>query len=256
MSETEFYVGYFPKAGAALARFLRRRILTLVLLAAGVAVAVALWSPRLGRGRFEYGTVRDLDGRVIESPYPLLAVSGCDTALGGCGSGDPDWSYYVLVGQGKHGAGPSVRGWSGHTVRLSGTLFERDGDRGLEVAAPLREIAARPGQLDPLEDLGHLSLTGEIVDAKCHLGVMTPGEGVTHRGCAIQCIAGGSPPLFVAHDSAGHDWRFLLTDAEGQAVGDRVLEFVAEPVRITGRASRMGNLLFLAVEPSTIERLR
>lgn len=255
MSETEFYVGYFPKAGAALARFLRGRIVTLVLLLAGVAVAAALWSPRLGQGRFEYGTVRDLDGRVIEAPYPLLAVPDCDTAAAGCGSSRPGWSYYVLVGQGKHGADSSVRGLAGRTVRLSGTLFERDGSRGLEVAAPLREIAARPGQLDPIEDLGRLSLTGEIVDAKCHLGVMTPGEGVTHRGCAIQCIAGGSPPLFVAHDSAGRDWRFLLTDAEGHAVGNRILDFVAEPVRITGRASRMGSLLFLAVEPSTIERL-
>lgn len=255
MSETEFYVGYFPKAGAALARFVRGRIVTLILLVAGAAVAAALWSPRLGPGRFEYGTVRDLDGRVIEAPYPLLAVSRCGSPGPECGSGGPNWSYYVLVGQGKHGAGPAVRGLAGRTVRLSGTLFERDGSRGLEVAAPLREIAARPGQLDPIEDLGRLSLTGEIVDAKCHLGVMTPGEGVTHRGCAIQCIAGGSPPLFVAHDSAGHDWRFLLTDAEGRAVGDRVLDFVAEPVRISGRASRMGSLLFLAVEPSTIERL-
>lgn len=251
MRETEFYVGYFPKAGPALARFLRTRIVSLVLGAAGLAVAVALWSPRLGRGRFEYGSMRDLDGRVIESPYPLLAVPcGAD-----CGSGSPNWSYYVLVGQGKHGAGSSVSGLDGHTVRLTGTLFERDGSRGLEVGAPLRDVAPLPGSGDLIEDLGQLSLTGEIVDAKCNLGVMTPGEGVTHRGCAVQCIAGGAPPLFVAHDSTGRDWRFLLTDSDGHAVGSRVLEFVAAPVRVTGRASRMGNLLYLAVEPSTIERL-
>lgn len=248
MKDTEFYVGYFPKAGPALARFLRQRIVLLITLIAALAVAAALLSPRLGNGRFEYGLVRDFDGRVIESPYPVLAMVRP-------GSARPAWSYYVLVGQGKHGAAPAVRGWNDKDVRLSGTLIYREGSTAIEVkGAP----AVRPGPgraLDPLEDLGEMSLTGEIVDSKCHLGVMTPGEGATHRGCAVQCISGGAPPLLVARDSTGHDWRFLLTDASGAAVGSRILDLVGVPVRVTGRVSRRGDLLYLAVEPSTIERL-
>jgi hypothetical protein len=107
-----------------------------------------------------------------------------------------------------------------------------------------------------MEQLGELTLTGEIVDGKCHLGVMNPGEGPTHRGCAVQCIRGGAPPLLVATDTAGRSWRFLLTDRIGGAVGMRILDLVALPVRVTGQASRRGDLLYLAVEPSTIERLR
>jgi hypothetical protein len=61
--------------------------------------------------------------------------------------------------------------------------------------------------------------------------------------------------LLVATDSAGRSWRFLLTDPSGGALGTRVLDVVAVPVRVSGRASRRGDLLFLAVEPSTIERL-
>jgi hypothetical protein len=248
MTETEFYVGYFPRAGAALAGFLRRRIVSLITIIAALAAGAALLSPRLGSGRFEYGLSRNFDGRVIESPYPVLAVPRP-------GSAHPAWSYYVLVGQGKHGAAPAVRGLDGRDVRLSGTLIHRDGNTAIEV---VDQPAARPGPdrpLDPIEDLGNIVLTGEIVDSKCHLGVMTPGEGVTHRGCAVQCIRGGAPPLLVARDSTGRDWRFLLTDATGAAVGSRILDLVAVPVRVKGRASRLGELLYLAVEPSTIERL-
>ncbi|HSB53446.1 MAG TPA: hypothetical protein VLD58_03785 [Gemmatimonadales bacterium] len=248
MTETEFYVGYFPKAGAALARFLRRRILFLVIALAVLAAALALLAPRLGRGMFEYGLMRDFDGRVIESPYPVLAVARP-------GSARPAWSYYVLVGPGKHGAGRSVVGLDGRSVHLSGTLIHRDGSTAIEVAGRPTARSGADQPLDPIEDLGDMVLTGEIVDSKCHLGVMTPGEGPTHRGCAVQCIRGGAPPLLVARDSAGRDWRFLLTDASGAAVGSRILELVAVPVRVKGHASRLGELLYLAVEPSTIERL-
>lgn len=248
MNETEFYVGYFPRAGAALARFLRPRIVSVIGLVALLAVLAALVAPRVGNGQFEYGLVRDLDGRVIETPYPVLAVPRP-------GSVSPAWSYYVIVARGKHGAAPSVRGLDGQEVRLEGTLIHRDGSTAVELAADPVPHAGATRPLDPVEDLGGMRLTGEIVDSKCHLGVMTPGDGVTHRACAVRCISGGAPPLLVARDSAGHDWRFLLTDAEGQAVGSRILDLVGVPVRVTGRASRRGDLLYLAVEPSTIERL-
>ncbi len=249
MTPTEFYVGYFPRAGVALARFLRPRIVLLMAALAALAVGLALLAPDVGTGRFEYGSMRDLDGRVIEAPYPVLAVARP-------GSARPAWSYYVLVGRGKHGAAPSVRGLDGREVRLSGFLIHREGTTAIEVAAPPEARSGSETPLDPVEDLGELALTGEIVDAKCHLGVMTPGDGPTHRGCAVQCIRGGAPPLFLARDSAGRDWRLLLTDAAGAPVGGRILDLVAVPVRVKGRASRRGELLYLAVEPSTIERLR
>jgi hypothetical protein len=249
MSESEFYVGYFPRAGSTLARFLRGRIAALLAMVAALAVILALIARPLGKGAFEYGTVREFDGRVIESPYPVLAVARP-------GSAAPAWSYYLLVGQGKHGAGPAVRGMDGRDVRLQGSLIHRESSTMIEVANHPEPVT--PGQLplDPIVELGQLTLTGEIVDGKCNLGVMNPGEGVTHRGCAVQCIRGGAPPLLVARDSAGKDWRFLLTDRQGSALGSRILDLVAVPVRVTGQASRRGDLLFLAVEPSTIERLR
>ena len=245
---SEFYVGYHPRLGAGLARYLRRRIVASLVLSACVAVALALLSRPLGPGVFEYTTAREFDGRVIEGPYPLLALHRP-------GSANPAWSYYFLVGPGKHGAGPAVRGLDGQAVRLAGSLIHREGSTMIEVTAPPRPTVGNPAPLDPVEDLGVLTLTGEIVDGKCHLGVMNPGEGPTHRGCAVQCIRGGAPPLLVAQDPSGRDWRFLLVGPSGGPVGLRVLDLVAVPVRVTGRASHRGELLYLAVEPSTIERL-
>lgn len=248
MSDSDFYVGYFPRMAPGLGRFLRGRIVALLVLVALVAVGLALLAPRLGAGAFEYGTMRAFDGRVIEEPYPLLAVARP-------GSASPAWSYYLLVGRGKHGAGPHVRGMDGKAVRLTGSLIHRDGSTMVEVAAPPEVLTGTGTPLDPIEPLGDLTLTGEIVDGKCHLGVMNPGEGPTHRGCAVQCIRGGAPPLLIARDSAGISRRFLLTDRAGGALGMWVLDVVAVPVKVTGQAFRRGDLLYLAVEPSTIERL-
>lgn len=248
--EADFYVGYHPRAATGLAGALRRRVVLILTLSAGLAVALALLAPPLGSGAFEYGVVRSFDGRVIERPYPVLALPRP-------GSAAPAWSYYLLVGRGKHGAGPDVRGLDGQSVRLPGSLIHRQGSTMIEVTGRPDPLPASPAPapLDRLEDLGVLTLTGEIVDGKCHLGVMNPGEGPTHRGCAVQCIRGGAPPLLIANDSRGRSWRFLLVDQSGSSVGLRILDVVAVPVRITGRASRRGDLLYLAVEPSTIERL-
>lgn len=248
MKETEFYVGYFPQAGPVLGRFLRGRVAGILVIVAALAVVLALVAKPLGPGVFEFGTMRKFDGRVIESPYPMLAVLRP-------GSSQPSWSYYLLVGQGKHGAGPDVRGMEGQQVQLTGSLIHRESSTMIEVSGRPKPITPLEKPLDPVEQLGELSLTGEIVDGKCHLGVMNPGEGPTHRGCAVQCIRGGAPPLLVATDTAGRSWRFLLTDRAGGALGSRILDLVAVPVRLTGQVSRRGNLLYLAVDPSTIERL-
>jgi hypothetical protein len=52
------------------------------------------------------------------------------------------------------------------------------------------------------------NLRGEIVDTKCYLGVMTPGEDKVHRGCAVRCISRGVPPAFLVRDASA-DSRIL-----------------------------------------------
>jgi hypothetical protein len=248
MTGQPFYVGYVARSAEGVARFIRPRLTLLAVSLAVLAVLAATAGAPLGNGRFEYGTVRSFEGRIIEAPYPTLAVHrGADAHAA--------WSYHLLAGPGKHGAGAEVAGLDGKTVRLTGTAAHRDGETLIEVAARPETLAPDPEPLDSLIALGGVTLTGEIVDGKCHLGVMVPGEGPTHRGCAVRCISGGAPALFVAHDSAGTAFRFLLVDSSLAPVGRRVLDVVAAPLRITGQAFRRGDLYYLAAEPSTYQRL-
>src|SRR6266513_1903853 len=82
--------------------------------------------------------------------------------------------------------------------------------------------------------LGQQTLVGEIVDSKCYLGVMNPGQLTTHRACAIRCISGGIPPVLLVRQKDGPAIYLLLVSADGKPVNRQVLNMVAEPVEITG----------------------
>jgi hypothetical protein len=124
--------------------------------------------PQFADSRFEFGVYRDYTGVIEERPYPILR------------SGD---ASFLLVARGKHGFSEAAKGWQGKSVRLRGSLIERGPDRMLEVVpGSIHEIAtARSGDPAHSNDLGPVTLRGEIVDSKCYLGVMNPGNGKVHR---------------------------------------------------------------------------
>jgi hypothetical protein len=106
-----------------------------------------------------------------------------------------------------------------------------------------------------IQDLGEQTLRGEVVDAKCHLGVMRPGSGKAHRACAARCIASGSPPMLWVQDAAaGRDLHLLLVGADGRMLGRELLPWVAEAVEVTGRVERHDGLLVLHAEPTAFRR--
>jgi hypothetical protein len=102
--------------------------------------------------------------------------------------------------------------------------------------------------------LGKLTLVGEIVDSKCFLGVMNPGQLTPHRACAIRCISGGIPPVLLVRQANGPPLYFLLVSHDGKPVNKQVLNLVAEPVEITGEVERQGELLILRADPVTYRR--
>ena len=108
-----------------------------------------------------------------------------------------------------------------------------------------RRLTSTPAR----EALGEQTLVGEIVDSKCYLGVMNPGDGTTHRECAVRCISGGVPALFVVRAAEGRSAALWLTTADGVAVGREVLPFVAKPVEIAGEVTREGDQLYLRADP-------
>lgn len=245
----ELYVGYLVPSTDVAGR-LRRIAIVAVMLAVAAAVAASVCHRTLPASAFEFGTARTFEGVVRESPAPILLVSASQERP------DSSSSSFLLVAPGKHGAGEIVRGLEGERVRLSGTLVYRDGQTMIEVdpetLVPLGRAAIEP---PTSVDLGSVTLSGEIVDSKCYLGVMNPGESKTHRDCAVRCISGGAPPLFVVRDAAGNRTQMLLVGDDGGAIHRDVLPWVAEPVEITGRLASMGDLFVLHANPTQIRRL-
>ena len=238
----DFYVGYLPKAPPALARFVRRVILLLCLLGVAIALALVTGQMPFASSAFEYGKMRGFEGIVEARPYPTVLVA----RPGEVGSGDKH-SRYLLVAPGKHGADNIVAGFDGREVRLQGQLIYRESGTMIEIEpGSIAPLNTPPAPQDPIVDIGAVTLTGEIVDSKCYLGVMSPGNGKVHRDCAARCLSGGIPPIFVTSD--GED-QFLLVGPDGNAIAaDALREFVAEPITVTGEALRRGETRMLRVD--------
>lgn len=245
--EPEFYIGYLPMSPTGLARHTRIATGALVLLGAGAVVALALAQPPFAAATFEYGRPRVVTGRVLSHPYPALLVE------------DPGGSsvtsrHWLLGGAGKHGATALTGGHEGRRVRIRGPLIRRGNAAMLEVTAiePAGETTATPMAHD---ELGTFALTGEIVDSKCWLGAMNPGEGKAHLACAIRCLSGGLPPLLVVRDERGRERHLVLTDPRGGPVDPARLPAVGRPVSVTGAVAREGEMLFLRADPASFRVL-
>jgi nitrite reductase/ring-hydroxylating ferredoxin subunit/DMSO/TMAO reductase YedYZ heme-binding membrane subunit len=243
--ERELYVGYLPHSPPRQARFTRGVVLALFAACLAVVSLVALTQAPLRAGQFEFGVVREFRGVLASTPHPHLRVQRPGGGV----------SSYLLVAPGKHGADEFVREFDGRGVTLRGSLVH-SGGRTMVVLEP-GSIALADVSIDASRpsELGRVTLRGEIVDSKCHLGVMTPGERRTHRACAQLCIRGGIPPLFWVENERGDVQRLLLVGANGEAVNERVLELVGLPLEIEGVVSQLDDWLVLSADPAGYRRI-
>lgn len=239
----EFYIGYNATMPPGFAR--RIRLASAVVLALAVAVPLLLIAAqhRFARAVFEYGTTRTVEGRLVEFPYPALDVDG------------PVPASYWLVGPGKHGAAALVRGLDGRKVRLSGTLIERDGEKMLQIVPDGIETVGAASDTDPSVRvrIRTVRVLGELVDSKCHLGVMKPGEGPLHRDCAVRCLLGAVPPMISVRGTAT---RLALIRADGGPFFSDFPALAGRPLRVRGTLVSQGARRFLAVNPDDIEFVR
>lgn len=74
-----------------------------------------------------------------------------------------------------------------------------------------------------------------------------------HAGPILSALR-GVPPVLLVRDADGLATYYLLVGREGQAVNDRVLEFVAEPLEITGEVTLHGDLRILRARPDDFVR--
>ena len=243
---TGFYVGYLPKAPSGIARKMKVVVVVLFAAATTSAIGFAALQRTYSRSFFESGKERTFDGVVEASPYPTL-LSSPDGA-------NASASRYLLVANGKHGADSQLAAYIGKSVRLRGRLIYRDDQKMIALAAGSIAVLGdgQQNQVAP-KNLGEFDLVGEIVDSKCYLGNMNPGNGKVHRDCAVRCLSGGIPPVFATNDLNGSPAVLLLTGPNQKRLPrEAFLDHVAQPMRIHGRVLQIGNTLLLETEASAI----
>lgn len=243
---TPLYVGYIHPMPASLAAFTRRVAGGLLVGAAALAATIALSQRPFGASVFEFGVARPLDGEIALLPFPVLLVER---------PGQGGRSAWLLVDQGKHGADAALAGLDGHKVHLEGALIYRDDQTMVELVPGSIEDRG-PGAPPPQPvALGEVRVRGEIIDSKCFLGVMNPGDLKPHRDCATRCISGGIPPMLLVRLPTGGARYLMLVGADGEAIGPQLLDRIAEPVEVTGALERAQDLWILKTSSTSIIRL-
>ncbi|MCA9695849.1 MAG: hypothetical protein KC636_40100 [Myxococcales bacterium] len=223
-----FYVGWQPVMPAPFVALVRPVVIALALLLALGGAALATQATRGQPGVFEFGQLREYEGVLYERPVPALRVP----APGGEGAVN-----LLLVGFGKFGLPPQARGHHGERVRFRGTVISQGGVTMIEISDADSFTAfgeaTRGEQRPPPVELGEVTLVGELVDTKCYLGVMRPGFGKVHRGCATRCLSGGVPPgLLVRH--GGDYGTVILLAGPGGAPLEFDPRWAGLPVRVVG----------------------
>ncbi|MGE0363118.1 MAG: hypothetical protein AB7H93_07790 [Vicinamibacterales bacterium] len=257
--DDEFYIGYDPPMPPRIAARVTQ-VAAAVIVASAVAAMTALAAHRrLAPAAFDFGRPQPLHGVLQRTPYPELKVDGRRS---------------LLVGFGKQGAESDLAGIPDGPVTLAGTRIERDGHRMFEVvpgsvraltasksgtkSVPVgpgptamnwgrpgsTTIGARPRQAH-VADPADVTLQGEIVDSKCFLGVMNPGEGTVHRDCARVCLRGGIPPMLLVRGARAEEALVLLVDDAGAPIGRQLADLAGVPVEVNGRLTRDGDRLVL-----------
>jgi hypothetical protein len=240
----EFYIGYDPPMPVRMAT----RVWRVATATAGIAVAVAVTAiathHRLAEATFEYGSPQELSGVLHRTPYSRIEIDGRNA-----------W----LVGRGKTGGEAALAEVPDGAVKLHGTLIERGPHRMFEVVPGTITSIGAGGAADPAaapprgEDV---TLHGEIVDSKCFLGVMNPGEGTVHRDCARVCLRGGIPPMLLIRGARGEEALVLLVDDAGAPVGRALATLAGVPVQVHGRLVRDGGQMTLFADATSFSRLR
>jgi hypothetical protein len=263
MNNTEFYIGWMPKAPATFTKHVKRILFILFPAAAVVGLLLASFQKKFSTANFEFGTLTEVKGIYINNPLPMLkVVAGKDIW------GNATYITIPLIGYGKHGAATAImelekeKNTSFHNKELilKGTLLYADGKTLLQINKeenPVVSIGAVASvdQLPLQKDLGVQIIKGEIIDPKCYFGVMKPGEGKVHRDCAIRCILGGIPPVLKVINEKGGKNYYCIVGPNGEAMNEAVQDYVAEPVAVEARIVQQDDWIILYVKDKKINRV-
>lgn len=249
----EYYIGWQSVTPKTYAKYVRKALVALLLMAVLVGVCVAVFQKRFSSGNFEFGQLTTIKGVYLQVPVPMLRVSSSKDIFG-----NSSYITVPLIGFGKMGADGIIRSlekekqtsFNGKEIALKATLLYNDGKLLAQIDSndhPLLSVeSATPGNsLPETKELGEMTIRGEIVDPKCFFGVMKPGQGKPHKDCAIRCILGGIPPVLRVVNEKGAANYYLVVGSNGEKMNAAVQSFVGEPVAMHVKAVQQGDWIVL-----------
>lgn len=246
-ADAPFYVGYLP-VPKRIARFLWLVVIanTAFFIISATLLARSMTDP--GPAVWNDGKPQRYVGTLVLWPYPILITDGVPR---------------LMVEVGKHGVARELGTLQGKLVAASGWTLDRGGQRMIELEPEVGALAAALTEAErsavvtapKAEALGVVTLRGEIVDSKCYLGAMKPGDQKTHKACATLCIRGGIPPVLVERMAGGGVRCTLLAGPDGGPLEPEAFDRIAEPVEMTGELEILAGLRRLRVRADAIRRL-
>ncbi|MEO1018600.1 MAG: hypothetical protein AAFY56_13040, partial [Pseudomonadota bacterium] len=215
----------------------------------GAGAALIAAERKLGDASIRWDLGRqEFVGRLDASPFPVVLVEASEDY--------PDGRPLMLIGSGKFGVDDWAEPLDGQMVNASGILVTHNGYEMLVIGQQQNLTAADSGsEIVPepvVEDLGTITLKGEITDGKCEMGAMRPGNGKTHKGCANLCLIGKTPSLFLLQGEGDDIALLMTTGPDGEEMNDAWLDWTGLYVEASGKLTRKGGLVYFAIDPESL----
>lgn len=258
--ETDFFIGWLGIIPNSYKKSLRFFVPSLFILSILFVVIISNSTNKIRFSTYDYYKTVSFQGELLLKPFPMLRVLEMDK------NRNPKVVLYPLVNEGKFGSDESVQAFLSQYpnekrvfVKVDAKIISRDGQVAMELMNKKDNIKKIEftTSIPPLvfEKTRDTILKGQIIDPKCYLGVMNPGEGKPHRSCAINCIKGGIMPAFITENSKAKNY-YILIGKDGKKVNNDVLFAVAEPIEIKGKVVKIDNWNLLYIDAKTsIRRL-
>ena len=191
------------------------------------------------------GSIDTWTGTLFADPYPMLVTD--------------DSTIYLIMGIGKFGVADRVTEFDGVRCIVEGWELDRSDRHGIQLAlefdAIRKDDSGQSPAIKPVVQGGQqVRLVGEIVDGKCFLGAMKPGDGKGHKACAILCIDSGLPPLFASIDpNKFNQLPLILIDGKAELPSE-LLKLAGETVILEGTLQSIGRLQILNTTTAQVQR--
>ena len=236
MSKDNFFIGWKGNTSTKHNKSIKSILIPIFIIIPILIFAIVIFAKPFGLGQFELGKVKEFTGVYYETPFPALLLDKDQLDNGNSTSA-------LLVGFGKNGAKTFMHqaedklgSLSGKKLKIQGTLIYGDGKTLIELTKKedsVLEVLGTEAKRNNKPRLTKQTLRGEILDPKCWFGVMKPAEGKVHKSCAIRCISGGIPPVLRVKKGSVNVY-YILKGENGEDINKEVLEYVGEPIELSG----------------------